>query len=473
MPGPNIVLLVFDTARADAFTPYGAPSDATPVVAQLANEGSFADAAYATSCWTLPSHASLFTGALPRAVDLAQAPGGTPHGCAPVLRELRPRLLPAVLREHGYRTEGVSTNLWITDVSGFDTGFDRFESVPSPRQGHMVATTPKGRARWLAEGVLARYDDGARSAEQTLERWLGDRGTEPFFWFVNLIECHSPYLPPRPYNDLPLPQRLKAASEAPKHLTLDAIWRSCCGGFDVPPDAIERMRHLYAQSIRLLDDWLGRIVERLGDAGVLDDTVVIVTSDHGENLGESELIGHAFSLDDRLTRVPLVARGPGIDVSGTSSIAQLPALIAEVASIEAPWSAGDLPSDVGVAQFDPPVEPGDPRIEIALEAWGLGEEAAQVLTTPLTSASDGRWKLLRRGEVEETYDLVADPSEEQPNAVIPDDRLTVLREALCHPAATARGTGTHGARTVPSTSSAPDPDEVARIEAQMRQLGYL
>ena len=468
MAAPNIVLVVFDTARADAFSPYGAGPEATPVLAQMASDGSLAPAAYATSCWTLPSHASLFTGSMPRALGLAQAPGGTPQGCAPVLRDLEPELLPAVLRKHGYRTAGVSTNLWISDVSGFDSGFDVFESVPSPRQGNMVSTTPKGRARWLAEGMLARHDDGARHAEATMQRWLDERGDDPFFWFVNLIECHSPYLPPKPYNDLPAPQRLKAAAEAPKHLTLDAIWRSCCGGFDVPPDALDRMRHLYAQSIRLLDDWLGRILQRLEDAGVLDETIVVVTSDHGENLGESELIGHAFSLDDRLTRVPLVARGPGIDVSQTSSIAEIPSLLAKVAGVGD--AHPDLPAGVGVAQFDPPVEPGDPRIEIALDAWGLGEEAARVLTTPLTSASDGRWKVVMRGSEEETYDLSADPGEENPRAPIPQGELESLRAALAHPAVSARA---NDRPVAPSPQKAPDAEEVARIEAQMRQLGYL
>ena len=462
------MLVVFDTARADAFSSYGAPPEATPVLAQMASEGSFAPAAYATSCWTLPSHASMFTGAMPRALGLGQAPGGTPQGCVPVLRALEPALLPAVLREQGYRASGLSTNLWISDVSGFDSGFDTFESMPSPRQGNMVSSTPKGRARWLAEGLLSRHDDGAGQAEIILQQWLDARGSDPFFWFVNLIECHSPYLPPKPYNDLPAHQRLKAAAEAPRHLTLDAIWRSCCGGFDVPPDALDRMRHLYAQSIRLLDDWLGRILGRLDEAGVLSDTIVVVTSDHGENLGESHLIGHAFSLDDRLTRVPLVARGPDIDVSKAASIAEIPSLLARAAGAREPER--DLPAGVGVAQFDPPVEPGDPRIEIALDAWGLGEEAARVLTTPLTSASDGRWKVVMRGADEETYDLVADPGEKDPRAIIPAERLAALRTALAHPAVAERPTVNPSA---PLPPEAPDADEVARIEAQMRQLGYL
>src|SRR5207245_11045125 len=114
-----------------------------------------------------------------------------------------------------------------------------------------------------AAGVLARADDGAREAERGVEGWIGSASRRPVFWFVNLMECHSPYLPPRPYNDLPPRSRLRAAAEARRHLTIDAIWRAAAGGFDVADDALARMRHLYRRSVRMADDWLGRVPEDL------------------------------------------------------------------------------------------------------------------------------------------------------------------------------------------------------------------
>src|SRR5206468_1313962 len=118
-------------------------------------------------------------------------------------------------------------------------------------------------------------------------------------WFVNVVECHSPYLPPRPYHAVSVIERLRAAEEARRYLNLPAIFRACAGGFDVPEDALDRMRRLYAASVRYADDWLERLLARLEEAGLLDDTLVIVCSDHGENFGERDLITHAFSLDDR------------------------------------------------------------------------------------------------------------------------------------------------------------------------------
>ena len=83
---------------------------------------------------------------------------------------------------------------------------------------------------------------------------------------MNLVECHSPYLPPWPYNDLGPIDRLRAAEEARRHLTLSGIWKACAGNFDVPPGALERMRHLYARSVRLMDDWLRDLLAELDGA---------------------------------------------------------------------------------------------------------------------------------------------------------------------------------------------------------------
>src|SRR5207248_3532563 len=124
------------------------------------------------------------------------------------------------------------------------------------------------------------------------------------------VECHSPYLPPRPYQALSLRERLRAAEEARQHLNLEAIWRICASEFDVPEDVLDRMRRLYAGAVRYVDHWLEGVLGGLERAGILDETLVIITSDHGENFGEGGLITHAFSLDDRLIRVPPTAAGP-------------------------------------------------------------------------------------------------------------------------------------------------------------------
>ena len=131
--------------------------------------------------------------------------------------------------------------------------------APGPPRSHRAS-----RPRPLgARGACGRRPTTARAAAgEMLRAWLDEQGSKPFFWFVNLVECHSPYLPPWPYDDLGPIDRLRAAEEARRHLTLSGIWKACAGGFDVAPAALERMRHLYARSVRLMDDWLARPARR-------------------------------------------------------------------------------------------------------------------------------------------------------------------------------------------------------------------
>jgi arylsulfatase A-like enzyme len=457
----NVLLLVLDTARRDALEPFGAPPGASPAIAQLAARGVLGPDARSAACWTLPSHAAIFTGLLPRAAGLARAPARTPHSCREVVHEHRDRLLAEVFRRAGYATAGISANLWIGEASGFDSGFDRWRSVESARQSGLHDPSPRARARWALEAARARVDDGAGAARSIVSEWAAQvRPGDPFFWFVNLNECHSPYLPPKPYCDVGLLGRLRAAEEARRYLTLAAIWQACAGGLTVPPEALERMRHLYARSVRLMDDWLADVLELLDARGILDDTLVVVTSDHGENFGENGLMAHAFSLDERLTHVPVVAAGPGAsELRGLWSLADLPRALARATGIAHPWGP-DLCKGVAVSEFDPPTGPEDERARRTAEEWGVGEAGLRAMTTPLTSATDGILKLVRRGTAEELFDLVADPLEERPLPAS-DPRAADLQAAL-DPAPVA-------IETQPEASA----EELAEIEERMKLLGYM
>src|SRR5205807_6526897 len=123
---PNILLVVLDALRRDAIEPHGAPAGSTPAIAELARRGAAVPHAYATSSWTLPSHASMLTGLLPRQLGLGQPPGGSPHGARPVFRQAYERLLAPVLAGAGYATRGFSANLWASGEVGLDIGFERF-----------------------------------------------------------------------------------------------------------------------------------------------------------------------------------------------------------------------------------------------------------------------------------------------------------------------------------------------------------
>lgn len=467
---PNVLCIVLDTARADAFEPYGAPEGSSPVIAQLARGGVALPSVFATAPWTLPSHLSMLTGRLPRSV-VHRAAAHRADLSRPAIESQGQHFLSEVLRRAGYSTLGVSANYVISPRFGFATGFDEFFVTNPRRQAALQRKDLRGRLRWALEGVHARVDDGAAEAEGVLRRWLDRRPSKPFFGFVNLMECHSPYLPPRPYNDLSPLNRFRATAEARRHLNLDSMRRAVAGALDIPPEALARMRHLYARSIRSMDDWLGRVLEALQRKGLLEDTLVIVTSDHGENFGEGGLIHHGYSLDNRLTRVPFVMSGPGASSSGgVQSLAGLPSLIAEAVGLEEhPWWDG-RPAGAAVAQFDPPYAADDPQVRDFAKQWELGEQGVQRLTSALTSATDGRLKLVRRGEREELYDLEADPLELTPLA--PDGAasggngaVASLRAALEHPAVTAT--------SAPASPADPPRGDMAELEDRMRLLGYL
>jgi arylsulfatase A-like enzyme len=409
-------------------------------------------------------------------MGLGQAPESSPLGIRPVLESLVEHLLPERLRRAGWATAGVSANHWIGELSGFATGFDSWTHVVSERLDHFSRPGLRGRIGWGLHGVLARADDGARAAEAAITALI-DRARDgrPFFWFVNLIECHSPYLPPRPRNDLSPWQRLRAAEEARQHLTWVGILKACAGRFDISDDALERMRHLYASSILVMDDWLARVLERMDRAGLLDDTIVVVTSDHGENLGEGRLIGHAFSLDDRLIRIPFISTHPLAPADHVLTLGDLPRLVAQAVGLdEHPWGAALAAGDVAVAQLDAIGTADHPDMLRFAEEWGIDDEGMARMTSDATAATDGRLKVVRRGGRDVLHDLDTDPLE-LAGTVLDDrtprraevERLVAAVDAAVEPRAVADV-------AAPKGPAAPIPQaELDAIEQQMKLLGYL
>src|SRR3954447_19223315 len=415
LSAPNVVLVVLDTARADSFEPYGAPTGMTPTVADMARRGQAVPNVFSAANWTMPAHAALFAGALPSDVGLARAPDGRATQCKPVLEEQRHRLLPTVLGKAGYHAKAVSANLWISPENGFATGFDSFTSVSTKRNKKMTDPSWRSRLSWSLEAVRARVDDGAQAVTEVIDGWLREGPAGPFFWFVNLIECHSPYLPPRRWSPGGPLRRIRAAELARDYQTMLSVWASSAGALDVPEDAVAEMRKFYAASVRYADDWLGRLLDRLSARGLLDDTIVIVTSDHGENLGESGRVGHAFWLDDRLIRVPLVTMGPvDLHAGAVTSLADVPRLLADAIELsDHPWTA-PVADGVAVAATVGLATPDDPKLQRLAEHIRLDDRVLWRLTTASTCATDGELKLVREGDEYWLYDLAVDPLEATP-----------------------------------------------------------
>jgi arylsulfatase A-like enzyme len=221
-----------------------------------------------------------------------------------------------------------------------------------------------------------------------------------------------------------------------------------------------------------MDAWLERLLGRLDEAGVLDDTLVILTSDHGENFGEGHLIGHGFSLDERLINIPFVVAGPGSDaIRGIRSLGELAPRIATATGLDDhPYRPEDDLPPLPVAQLNSPAPPrGDPRTEGVIDLWQLDDESAGRLTMSLTAAVDGGVKLVVRDEREAFFDLREDPLELRPltaDAVDTEVRER-LRRALAHPSVTASRALLQPADAEAAAGANAD------LEERMRLLGYL
>lgn len=470
---PNVVLLVIDALRADAIEPFGAPPGSSPEIAKLARGGVTAPEVRSTASWTLPSHTAMFTGQLARGLGLGQAPDRSPQSAAPTVRAQQDRLLAEVLRTSGYATWGVTGNVWAGAASGFDTGFEQFDELRTSRHGELGGRF-RHRLKWNLEAVRAAKDDGAQQAQEAISERLRSRDGRPFFLFVNLVEVHSPYLPPRPHSGGSALMRLRAAQEANRYLTFTEILRTCVGAQSVPAAALERMRTLYAASVRCADDWVGRLLAALAAHDELERTLVVLCSDHGENLGEGGLITHGLSLDERLLRVPLVAAGPGAETfRDMRSLAEIPPRVATAVGLDDhPWSDG-LVEGLPVAQWDP-YRLSDEELSDLARNLDLDEGHLERLRVPLTCAVDGTFKLVRRGTDELLFDLSADPLEAEPitdpseMAARAGDTVQRLRSAVTSPVAQA----TRDAVTAPAQQPS-SAEDAAEIERKMRLLGYL
>lgn len=288
---PNIAVIVLDTVRRD-FTGLESSEEshrsATPELDQLAAEGTGFTNAWANGPWTVPSHASLFTGLLPSA-----------HGCPSRQAKLVTDgpTFAEVLRGVGYETVAFYSNPFLTDeVTAMMRGFDASRITGDPR----------------TFSVLSTSDQGGEETIGNVSQWLAGRSSgRPFLVFINILEPHLPYDPPGDYreshlSDLPLDDIVTSDWEFEYHAGLH------------PHERVDwvRIRRLYAGDVHYADRLLGELLRLLREHGAYDDTAIIVTSDHGENLGEHDLIGHRFSIHETLLAVPLVVRAPGRLASG-------------------------------------------------------------------------------------------------------------------------------------------------------------
>jgi len=261
-PVRNVILISLDTLRADYVGAYGQELPTTPNIDRFATEGVLFENAYTTYPSTTASHMSIFTGLYP---EVHGAYGPT-HRVPPAIP-----LLAEMLRARGYLTGAVTEDAMLAAVIGFPRGFDSYREFKSPE------SRTEGHAKEVVDSGLA---------------WLAENHGGRFFLFLHTYQVHGPYTPPAGYDvftaqPADLPQEYAAA------------------------------RRGYAGDLLYADEQIGRLLAGLEELGEAERTIVVITADHGEELGEHGVVGHSWYMNDASLHVPLVIRAPGAIAPGT------------------------------------------------------------------------------------------------------------------------------------------------------------
>lgn len=292
---PNVVLIVIDGARADHVSAYGYARQTTPFLDQMAREGVRCTQALTTAPGTLAAHASLFTGLY-----------AVTHGVSDEQPRLRaqPRVLAEYLGDAGYRTGAFCTSVGVSPETGFDRGFGTF--VTQRRSGRLTSRA-LSYGRRAGDRLLRRDDAGARRTNEAVEAWI-ESESRPFFAFVHYHEAHAPFRLPPPYDHHFLTRTVSAAE-------VRSVNREASGFMDTPggpaPEDLAVFTALYDAALHYIDARIQELANWLQLHGCWDDTLVVITADHGQSLGEHGRVGHNFDLSDGVLRVPLILRCPG------------------------------------------------------------------------------------------------------------------------------------------------------------------
>ena len=434
---PNVVILLWDTTRADRLSLYGHPRPTTPRLEALAAQSRVFEHAQSPGMWTVPSHASMFTG-LP-------APS---HGSRVGWLWLDQHHL--TLAEHfsanGYRTFAWSANPYLAPATNLLQGFDEVrltwtgdDAAPCAaataakliERDRSVVMSPswQGKGEGWPEHLTVTKDCAGGGVDALLATL--DTADEPVFAYLNLLEAHHPRVPSLASRQAVAPDLLEAG------LSTDGSLRRLMGameGMQSFTDAEhEALLAVYDASVRDLDDATGRLVDGLVARDLLDDTVLVVVGDHGEHFGEDGMFDHRWSIHQALLHVPLLVRYPrGMSpgrVAEPVSTRGLYGTLPQLAGLPAPAVDHEVPTlDPAGPVYSALVAP-TPRLPAVLATWpGLAPDRWQrrfqvVVDWPHKLVRDdkgGRW----------LYDLATDPLQADDRATADPTRASALEADL-------------------------------------------
>jgi arylsulfatase A-like enzyme len=314
---PNIVFIVTDTVRRDHLGCYGYSKDTSPNIDALAKNGIRFDKAVATSSWTIPSLMSMFTGLPP-----------TLHQATSYERKLAPGIhtLASVLKDGGYQTAGFTSNPSAGKQFGFSRGFEIYDdyTISMASMDNILEENAKPKT--------VRNMSTSPTLNRLAVNWLENkrRKDAPFFLFLLYIDPHGDYAPPAPYDSM--------FNKDYRGSTKGNIYESVKREYSA--EDRNQIIALYDGEIRYTDHHIGLVLKKLEDLGLSNNTLIVFTSDHGEEFWDHGGILHGHSLHDELVRVPLIFSWPerlkpGI-LDGWQSTQSVMATVLDAAGVKIP-----------------------------------------------------------------------------------------------------------------------------------------
>jgi len=452
--GRNVLFVVLDTVRKDHLTPYGYDRPTTPTLEAFARDARVYEEAVSPAPWTLPVHASMFTGRYP-----------SEHGATqedPYLADEITTLAES-LSAAGYATACFSSNAWITPYTRLTAGFDAqdnfFEVMPGDVLSGALADAwerinDSDRLRGVANRLVElgnsvhEYLAGAEGADtktpevvdSTIEFVDGAlAAADDWFAFINLMDAHLPVYPPDEYRE-----------EFAPGVDPDAVCQNSkeynSGAREVSDAEFDDIRGLYDAEIRHMDAELDRLFAHLRATGQWEDTTVIVCADHGELHGEHGLYGHEFCVYDPLVNVPLLVDSPALEPGreeGTVEMIDLYHTVldeANAAGLGAPLDRGrSLASDAdrgfedaeyGFVEYHRPVVELE-QLESKAAAAGIELDEDSRFYSRMRAARRPDAKFVRNERIpDEGYRLDRDPGETDPVSPDEDDAVGACAAAL-------------------------------------------
>jgi arylsulfatase A-like enzyme len=319
----NVLLISIDMLRPDHLGCYGYARNTSPNIDKLASEGVVFENHVSSSSWTLPAHAAMFT-SLPDSL----------HGCTDTDKKLCDRAITLAQRfaRAGYSTVGLFSGPYLHPAFGLGRGFAAYVDCCSNRD-ELDKNPPE---KWaMDENAMKKshQDITNPTVFGMFERWLAARGDKPFFTFIHMWDVHFDFIPPPPY-DKAFDPDYKGTVDGSNFFFNPAV------NAKMDKRDLDHILALYDGEIAWTDMFIGKIRESLDKAGLLENTVIAVTSDHGTEFFEHGDKGHRKTLYDEVIRIPLIVRYPArlqpARVSEQSRIIDVGPTLLELARIAAP-----------------------------------------------------------------------------------------------------------------------------------------